>query len=131
MLVDDDPPTNFIHRKIIQSSKVDTHIQTCESGESALDYLEGFEPFQDENECPKPGIIFLDINMPGMNGWEFLDRYDKLPDDRKENIVVAMLTTSINPDDAKMAANNENVHSFFSKPLKADYIEQLLDDQYK
>ena len=130
LLVDDDPPTNFIHQKIIQTTDVDAHVYACESGKSALDYLNGLEPFQDEEECPKPGIIFLDINMPGMDGWEFLERYETLPAEKKERVVVAMLTTSINPADKILAESNSNVYSFFSKPLKRDYINQLISEKF-
>ena len=130
LLVDDDPPTNFIHRKIIQTTDIDTHVQTCENGRDALDYIEGTEPFEDGDKCPKPGIIFLDINMPGMNGWEFLDKYNQLPEEKKENIVVAMLTTSLNPDDQRTANEYAGVHSFFSKPLKKDYLHQLIEERF-
>lgn len=130
LLVDDDAPTNFIHRKIIQNSNVEAHIQACESGECALDYLEGFAPFQKDEENPRPGIIFLDINMPGMNGWEFLDRYERLPEEKKEKVVVAMLSTSINPDDLARAERNANVYTFFSKPLRTDYISQLINEKF-
>ena len=130
LLVDDDRPTNFIHKKVIQYSGVDTHVHACESGECAMNYLESSEPFQDDEENPRPGIVFLDINMPGMNGWEFLDRYEQLPKEKKENVVLAMLTTSINPEDMKMAEENDNVHSFFSKPLKQEYIDQLINEKF-
>jgi len=130
LLVDDDPSMNFINRKIIQTSEVDVHIYACESGKSALDYLEGHEPFHNNGQHPPPNIIFLDINMPGMNGWEFLEEYDRLPSEKKEKTVVVILTTSINPDDMEMAEKNDNVYSFVSKPLKADYINQLVSEKF-
>ena len=125
LLVDDDPPTNFIHHKIIQTAAIDTHVETCENGQSALAYIA-----ESNTETPRPGIIFLDINMPGMNGWEFLERYNQLPEEKKENVVVAMLTTSFNPDDKRMAEENATVHSFFSKPLKKDYLHQLIAERF-
>ena len=130
LLVDDDPPTNFIHQKIIQTTDVDAHVHACESGKSALAYLNGQAPFHDDVECPKPGIIFLDINMPGMDGWEFLEQYERLPEEKKQRVVVAMLTTSVNPADKILAENNSNVYSYFSKPLRRDYINQLVREKF-
>lgn len=130
LLVDDDPSMNFINRKIIQTTEVDAHIHACESGRSALDYLERYESSHSNGQHPPPDIIFLDINMPGMNGWEFLEEYDRLPPEKKEKTVVVILTTSINPDDMEMARKNANVYSFVSKPLKADYINQLVSEKF-
>lgn len=130
LLVDDDSSTNFINERIIRSANIETHVQVCESGQEALDYLNCEGEFSDNLEYPQPGIIFLDINMPGMNGWEFLEHYEELPGDRKAKVVVAMLTTSANPDDKDNAQNKESVKSFFMKPLTVDYLYELINQYF-
>lgn len=69
LLVDDDEPTNFLHRIIIRKAGLDVNVQSTFSGEEALDYLTCKGEFSDAMpNYPKPGIILLDINMPGING---------------------------------------------------------------
>ena len=105
MLIDDDEPTNFLSSMIVEEADCTEHIQIEDSGEGALNYLINSEEFAYSNKAnPWPDLIFLDINMPAMNGWEFLDKYKKLSKERKAEIVVVMLTTSLNPDD-KLKAN--------------------------
>ena len=130
LLIDDDAATNFIHKHVIESTGVKAHIQVCEGGQEALDYLNCEGDFSNEKAYPQPGIIFLDINMPGMNGWEFLDIYEEMPEDRKAEIVVAMLTTSLNPDDRKKADQEKDVQKFLSKPLQKEYLEELIGKNF-
>ena len=99
LLIDDDKSTNFLHKIIIEETGVSEKVEAVQSGQEALDYLER----KKEGVYPKPDLIFLDINMPGMNGWEFLEEYEKLDDNLKGEIMIMMLTTSINPDDEEKA----------------------------
>jgi CheY-like chemotaxis protein len=73
-----------------------------------------------------PDLIFLDINMPGMNGWEFLDEYNKIMDPTKNSLVVTMLTTSDNPDDKARAKDWKFVSDFITKPLTKEMMEKIL-----
>jgi CheY-like chemotaxis protein len=75
-----------------------------------------------------PQIIFLDINMPVMNGWEFLEEYEKLPSTFKESIFVIMLTTSVNPMDFENAKDFESVHGYRRKPLTHAMLIKLYDE---
>ena len=126
LLVDDDPATNFIHKMVIEQAGIDTYVQVASNGREALDYLMKRRDFNG-NESPMPGIIFLDINMPKMNGWEFLEVYNELPQEMKARIVMAMLTTSLNPDDANRAGQNENIKGFINKPLKKETLNDIID----
>lgn len=120
LLIDDDAATNFINQHIIKSVGIDAHIEVFENGFSALKYLS-------TNIGSQPCIILLDINMPGMNGWEFLDEYEKLSPERRSKIVLSMLSTSVNPDDEYKARERSTIKSFISKPLKKEHIDLLVE----
>lgn len=130
LLVDDDEATNFIHKRIIQKSGIDVSIQTVENGKEAIDFLTSSGNFEGK-EYPKPGLIFLDINMPVMNGWEFLEVYEKLPEEQKAKILVAMLTTSLNPDDKSKADSNQYINGFVNKPLSKEVILEYMKELEK
>lgn len=130
LLIDDDDATNFIHKKILQNAGFQDHIQVCNSGQKALDYLTSQGDFSDAVKFPQPGIIFLDINMPAMNGWEFLEYYNELQPNQKGHIVVAMLTTSLNPDDRKKSESDKNVKHFITKPLKEVVLIDVIDQHF-
>src|SRR5438445_13790262 len=99
MLVDDNPDDNFFHERVIKKDNAAEFVVAKQTGMDALEYLKS----KKSNEDPHPDLIFLDINMPGMNGWEFLEEYNKLDEIFKSRAIIIMLTTSENPDD-KMKA---------------------------
>ncbi len=70
-----------------------------------------------------PDIIFLDINMPRMDGWEFLQEFEKLPDTILNKCSVYMLTSSIDPNDIEKSKTYKTVKNFFSKPLTPEIFE--------
>jgi len=125
LLVDDDTPTNFIHKKVIEKSQVDVAVKAVTSAQEALDFLTKTGKYQQEEDVVKPGIIFLDINMPGLNGWDFMDRYHQLDAHDKAHIIIIMLTTSLNPSDEERALRNYEIADFLHKPLRPDTMENL------
>ena len=68
-----------------------------------------------------------DINMPGINGWEFLEEYKKLNQFQKRNIIVVMLTASLNPDDEHMAHTIDEITRFRHKPLTEEMLGEIMD----
>jgi len=124
LLVDDDKATNYYHNLVITHSGVDTHVQIATNAQQALDFLKNEGEFAHKSTFPKPGLILLDINMPGLSGWDFMSQYEFLPEHQKGKIVVAMLTTSLNPDDEKKALANKEIFQLINKPLTED---KLLD----
>src|SRR5687768_10469891 len=100
LLVDNDEPTNFLHKMIIEKHGCAETIEVAESAMKALAFLT-----QKVNDCyANPDIIFLDSNMPVMDGWDFMEEYEMLPEEQKGNVVIVMLTTSLNPADKKKAS---------------------------
>lgn len=124
LLIDDCEATNFLHKMVLENSGRVGSVEVKYNGREALDYLTA----ACEGHYPQPDIIFLDINMPVMNGWEFLDEYQKLQDDQKAGVVVVMLTTSFNPADEQHAREMGLIDNFQHKPLTEEKLGRILDD---
>jgi CheY-like chemotaxis protein len=124
LVIDDDEPTNFFTRMIIDESECTDHVKVVEGGQAALDYLsKSMMADSDREEYPCPDLILLDINMPAMNGWEFLEEYKKLGNNTAKTI---MLTTSLFPEDRLMAEEMQEVTGFENKPLTVEKLENIV-----
>ncbi len=121
-LIDDEPMFNLINQKILQITKFTDNVYCYVDASTALNELKQIVYSTPINF---PGIIFLDINMPGMDGWEFLDEFDKFDIDIKKNCKVYMLTSSIDPLDIGKSNNYEVIHDFISKPLSIEKLSAL------
>jgi CheY-like chemotaxis protein len=128
LLIDDDEPTNIFTRIILEEAGCTDHVHAVHSGQEALDYLSGNKHL---NEPLPPDLIFLDINMPAMDGWEFLDEYKNLSGDCHSKAVVVMLTTSLNPDDKAKAKQRTEITCFENKPLTEEKINRILKKYFK
>ncbi|GAB3372402.1 response regulator [Spongiibacter taiwanensis] len=126
LLVDDDLATNFLHRMVIEEHGFAEEVVEACDGRDALEYLTTAV----DGVYPKPDIIFLDINMPRMDGWEFLEAYADIAAECKAGAVIAMLTTSLNPDDRERAASFDCVQHYENKPLTVEKIDDLLRDTF-
>jgi CheY-like chemotaxis protein len=126
LLIDDDPDDNYIHQIVIDSWGKCEAVRIAESGSDALTYLTNTAA----GNYIRPEVILLDINMPGMNGFEFLEEYHKLPDHLKSNVVVMMLTTSLNPADVDRAGKFDEVTSYDNKPLTKAMLDRVLAEHF-
>lgn len=121
LLVDDDRATNFIHKMVIEESGLFKECHVRENGEEALQFL-----MNSDADRGSPDVIVLDINMPVMNGWEFIEALSELEEVQKPNVVVVMLTTSLNPDDRMKAERLAKVDRFYLKPLNQEMLEEIV-----
>lgn len=121
MLIDDNKVDNFFHERVIRKNNAATIVICKESGQEALDYL------LQGDKTVRPNLIFLDINMPGMNGWEFIEHYKKLDPALQKSMIVVMLSTSQNPDDKELAQTYGVFAAFKSKPLTKEMLEEIID----
>jgi CheY-like chemotaxis protein len=130
LLIDDDTPTNFLHSMAIKRANIDVIVQSHTSAIDALAYLTSTGPYQGK-QMIQPGIIFLDINMPSMNGWEFLDEYSRLPAAQKAKITVIMLKNALNPSDREHAETYREVVEYLHKPLILHKLQELVITYFK
>ena len=128
LLVDDDRATNFLNKLLLDKMGVADTIKTARNGMEAMDYL--MRAFQGERDCPVPDLICLDINMPMVNGWEFLERYEPMPDDFKKSITVLMLSTSLRQEDIERAKQLPLIKGFVLKPLTENEVMRVLDENF-
>ncbi len=119
LLVDDSRATNFIHEIVIRETELVEVISIVENGLEALEYL------QDDSNM-RPDLILLDINMPKMNGWEFLEKYEILDKHLKAEVILVMLTTSMNPRDESRASRFSEVSGFENKSLSKDKFKGIV-----
>lgn len=123
LLIDDDGPTNYLNEIILRKSNYTGEILTVTSAEKALTMLR-------EKKCENtqvPDLIFLDINMPGMNGWEFVSEYLKLDPSCHSRNGIVMLTASQNPEDYEKAQNVDEILEYFYKPLSVEMVSDLIN----
>jgi CheY-like chemotaxis protein len=124
MLIDDNEIDNLINQKMLEASNVAETIFMHTGAKGALEFLKNIEKLS-TNGVGLPEIIFLDIDMPLMDGFQFLDEFDKLSDYIKNNISIIMLTSSINPQDLSKAKKSNFVKKYINKPLTQEALEKV------
>lgn len=122
MLVDDDEINNFITVKLIRKAYPDAVLSTFLNGRLAIDRLKDIVA---NNPTNIPDYILLDINMPVMNGWEFLEEYKTLDFDPEKKLTIYILSSSVFSNDIDKAKNYESVANFISKPLNLEAIKEV------
>jgi CheY-like chemotaxis protein len=130
LLVDDNPYDNEFHKIIIKKADVCNHMRVVNDGIEALVYIMNAGKPGQENDYLKANLIFLDINRPRMNGFEFLEKYTKIDENLKSSGVIIMLTTSLNPDDNTRASVHKEVTEFLNKPLDVKTLLEISEKYF-
>ena len=125
MLIDDNEIDNLINQKMIESIDLSENIFIHSGAKSALEYLKNIEKIKDDENKFLPQIIFLDIDMPIMDGFQFIEEFCKLSDNIKNNCKIIMLTSSLNPKDMVKSQLSQFIHSYLNKPLTHENLLKL------
>jgi CheY-like chemotaxis protein len=131
LFVDDDPITLMLCKKVIEKAEFSKIIETAHNGEDALNYFDCLKiELQNNNKIVAPELMFLDLNMPIMGGWEFLDifseeKYHTIFPDLK----VIVLSSTIDPKDIEKSKSYTMVIDFLSKPITKDLLKSISEIQ--
>ncbi len=121
LIIDDSKMDRFIVEKMIERSLLADRIENRELASLGLQYLQHCM----ESGQRLPNVIFLDINMPEMSGFDFLEAFDQFPPEIKKDCFVVMLTSSLNEDDREKAMSYEAVRMYCSKPISLLKLQEL------
>ena len=124
LLVDDDESTNYLHTMYLEDWGVTENIHTALNGQEAIDFLMTNQQFK----AAEKSLILLDVNMPIMNGFEFLEAYEELPKEFKATIVVVMLTSSLHAQDQAAARGFKDLGGYINKPLSYERMVEILNE---
>lgn len=121
LLLDDNLATNYFHKKIIEKSNSAEQVLEFRSGINALKYLsqKGIEP---------PELMMVDINMPIMSAWEFLEKFSKIKKESKTDTKVYLLSTSLSPTDKEKADQIPLIKEVLLKPLTKESIHRVIEE---
>lgn len=122
LCVDDDPITLMLYKMVIAKASFTEEIITAKNGQEALDYYDNLKA---NNDSAFPELIFLDLNMPVMGGWEFLDNFTKSNYDQFNKTKVIVLSSTIDPNDIEKVKKYPIVIDFMSKPVTKEMLEKL------
>lgn len=122
LLIDDDRATNFINTRLMKRLELICQVDVVYNGLEAIVHLENV--LQERQAFPE--LIFLDVNMPGMNGWEFIESYAPQLHHLVQKVDIILLTTSTNPDDKARASELDLVSHFVMKPLTEEKLRAIV-----
>ncbi|RZK28999.1 MAG: response regulator [Hymenobacter sp.] len=124
VLIDDNETTSFLNNRLLSRLGVARQVSTFMRADEALEAIWG-QP----DGSPAPDLIFVDLKMPGLSGFDFLERYTSLPAEAQERTVVAVLTTSMHSADTARVAKYPNVE-YLTKPLTEEKMQRLLTKRF-
>ncbi|WP_207435230.1 response regulator [Sabulibacter ruber] len=131
LLIDDDDTNNFLNHRLLTRMQVAEKIREFRNGKQAFDYLYNISQGHYDtasSEYFKPALILLDINMPVMDGFEFLSLFEKLDESFRKDVVLALLTTSEHSQDTERAAASSI--AYLTKPLTTEKVQGLLEEHF-
>lgn len=124
ILVDDDPLNNLLSEMMIQDTLGETDVKIFDKPEDGLEYIR-----DNYDKAIGSTILLLDLNMPKIDGWEFLEQFKRYSSQIKKQISIYVLSSSVNHRDRERANTNQYVKGFISKPLDYEALVAI-DDKY-
>lgn len=121
-IIDDDPIFIYGTKRVMKEVGFAENIIVYDNGKEAIDGLSKIS----EAEEPLPEVIFLDLNMPIMNGWEFLDEFDKLPHHNLKKTIIYIISSSVDPRDLERVKNYKQVSNYILKPIRPTDLQTIL-----
>jgi len=132
LLIDDDKSTNVYNAIVLEEAGVAENIRFAHNGVEALDYLKMNATFEKNGgRYIKPDLILLDLKMPDMNGYEFLEEFEKIDENLTSSSVVIMLTTALNPRAKESLEKVRSVQGFWNKPLDISSVKKMVGEYFK
>jgi CheY-like chemotaxis protein len=128
VLVDDNETTSFLNNRLLGRLGVAEQVSTYSRADEAFEQIWGAQAGSDAT--PKPDLVFVDLKMPGVSGFEFLQLYSALPQPVQEKTVMAVLTTSMHSADTARVAEYPNVE-YLTKPLTEEKMQKLLEKRFQ
>jgi CheY-like chemotaxis protein len=126
VLIEDNETTSFLNNRLLSRLGVARQVSSFSKADEALDFLWGA---QAGDKQAVPDLVFVDLKMPGMSGFDFLERYSQLPAEAQARTVVAVLTTSMHGADTARVAQYPNVE-YLTKPLTEEKMQRLLTKRF-
>lgn len=124
-VVDDDDIYQFTIERIIKCFKLPVNLTAFTNGKRAFEFISD----NIQNRDVLPDIIFLDINMPVMNGYEFIEKFEKIKSTLQKEIKIYLVSSSVDPYDINRADELAHVSGYFSKPLKHQVLKEIVYKQ--
>jgi CheY-like chemotaxis protein len=122
LLVDDDEAVNYFNKKLIDKSELEGTIMSLYNGAEAIREVMTLNNILDDDDLV---VVFLDINMPILNGWGFLENFNTIKYALNFKTEIYLLTSSVNPDEKKKAEENSLVKQYISKPLTVEKLNEI------
>ena len=129
LLIDDDEITHYLSNSLLEGMEIAEEINYAENGKEGIEYIRKNCPLETLPEKGCPDLIFLDIDMPVMNGFEFLEELETFDKDKFNKLHIVLLTSSVSPKDIKQAANFANsLSGYITKPLTETAVNKVLQE---
>jgi CheY-like chemotaxis protein len=127
--IDDDLITLALCEMVIKKSLFAEEVITAKNGKEGLSYFSSYFSKNNNNPDEPPQLIFLDLNMPVMNGWDFLEEYLMKYSDRLPETKVVIVSSTVNPEDFSRANRYDIVIDFINKPLTVEGMQELMENE--
>ena len=131
LLIDDDEITLLICETVIENEAFANKVSTCKNGQEAICYFyKLIEHKKQQPDVGAPQLLLLDLNMPFMNGWEFLEEFERYVEPWFPEVKICILTSSVDPLDITHAKVYQSVIGFINKPMTAERIQEMKENEH-